>query len=347
MPDLKIKNSETERWAIEIFEASGLERAQSQIIAKSLVQTSLWGIDSHGISRIGHYLTRFETGSIAKNPKISFTQTGAATGMLDGGDGHGIVLLTQATNHAIELAKFSGTGVVGVSNSSHCGAIGLYTRQITQAGMIGIAFTHSDALVVPHGGNKAFFGTNPISIAFPTEIEEEPLCLDMATSIVPWNYIMNAKREKAEVPLGFGVNEHGEDTVQSAEIVAVKPTSFHKGYALAFLIDMLCGPLNGMKFGPHLTPMYQNLDEKRGLGSLVIAIDPERFAGLDFVKAACSAAIEQVKLQGKAILFPGEPEYQSARIRKTEGIPVTETLVAEFEAWSKKLNIKAPEYQST
>lgn len=33
-------------------------------------------------------------------------------------------------------------------------------------------------------------------------------------------------------------------------IVAVKPMAGHKGYALAFMIDMLCGPLNGMNLWP-------------------------------------------------------------------------------------------------
>jgi LDH2 family malate/lactate/ureidoglycolate dehydrogenase len=34
-------------------------------------------------------------------------------------------------------------------------------RQAAESGMIGIAFTHSDSFVAPHGGTRAFFGTNP------------------------------------------------------------------------------------------------------------------------------------------------------------------------------------------
>jgi len=345
MSDFNLDKEYAFKWGNEVFKSAGLSKKDAEIISDSLVQTSLWGIDSHGIARITHYLSRFETGSIATNPKIELKKTAQATASLDGGDGHGIVLLHAATDYAISLAKDSGVGVIGVSNSSHCGAIGLYTRKITQAGMIGIAFTHSDALVVPHLGRKAFFGTNPISISFPTDNPEEPLCLDMATSIVPWNYIMNAKREGSSVPIGFGVDEEGKDSGNAADIVAVKPTSFHKGYAMAFLIDMLCGPLNGMAFGANITPMYQQMEEKRKLGSLIIAIDPQRFAGLDFVKAACSSAIEQVKSQGDAILFPGEPEYAFAKLRTVAGIPVSQALAEEFSFWSQKLNIHPPMYK--
>ncbi len=326
-------------WGIRMFVKMGVPETDAAIIVNALVKTSLWGVDSHGIARITHYLGRFENGTINKHPKLELNKTAAATGQLDGDDGHGIVIMTTATNHAIALAQEAGTGVVGVSNSSHCGAIGLYTRQVTEAGMVGIAFTHADALVVPHGGNRPFFGTNPISIAFPTENTEEPICVDMATSIVPWNYMMNAKREKAKVPLGLGVDKHGNDSDNAEDIVAVKPMAEHKGYALAFMIDMLCGPLNGMNYGPNMTSMYKDLHKKRKLGSLVIAIDPARFGGKDNIRAVGTAIINQVKTHGDNVLFPGQPEYLSRTERMEKGIPVSDTIMADFNKWSDKLGM--------
>ncbi|MBK9284221.1 MAG: Ldh family oxidoreductase [Sphingobacteriaceae bacterium] len=326
-------------WAARLFVQSGLSEKHANTIAAALTETSLFGIDSHGVARITHYLGRLENGTIEKNPKLLYTKTAAATGQLDGGDGHGIVIMTEATDKAIQLAQENGTGVVGVHNSSHCGAIGLYTRQIARAGMVGFAFTHADALVVPHGGNKPFFGTNPISISFPTENNEEPVCIDMATSIVPWNYMMNAKREKSKVPFGLGVDKNGKDSDDSANIVAVKPMAEHKGYALAFLIDLLCGPLNGMNFGPNMTSMYQDLDKKRKLGSLVFAIDPARFGGRDNFRAAATAMINQVKTHGEEVLFPGQPEYLNKAVRMKSGIPITQSILDDFNAWAKKLNV--------
>lgn len=330
------------KWGTEILCKAGLSYGDALLITEALVNTSLWGIDSHGIARIPHYLARFEAGSIKTNPDIKFKQTAAATGELDGDDGHGILILRQATESAIKLASEAGVGTVGVKNSSHCGAIGLYTRQIAKAGMVGIAFTHSDSFVVPQGGTKPFFGTNPISIAFPTENIDEPICLDMATSIIPWNFIMNAKREGTEVPVGYGVDTNGDDTQIASDIVAVKPMAAHKGYAMAFMIDMLCGPLNGMEFGSNITPMYQELDKKRGLGSLVIAIDPERFGGRNTVRLIGGAMINQLRLQDSKILFPGQPEYIRKKERLQNGIPVSTALESEFKYWSDKLDVKMP-----
>lgn len=337
----KINYLNIQKWSVDAFMKSGISYEHALVISKSLVDTSLWGIDSHGVARITHYLGRLENGTINKTPNLNLIRTAAATAQLDGDDGHGIVIMTNATMHAIEIAKESGVGVVGVHNSSHCGAIGLYTRQITEAGMVGMAFTHADALVVPHGGNKPFFGTNPISIAFPTENNDEPICLDMATSIVPWNYMMNAKREKSKVPFGLGVDKHGNDSENPEDIIAVKPMAEHKGYALAFLIDMLCGPLNGMNFGPNMTSMYKDLNKKRKLGSLILAIDPARFGGKDNIRMVGTAIIDQVREHGKNVLFPGQPEYICKKTRLENGIPLTQAIIDDFQKWSIKLDINS------
>lgn len=304
-----------------------------------LVQTSLWGIDSHGVARVPHYLNRLHHRSIEGWPRLLFQQTGASTGDLDGGHGLGFVVCAFAMEKAIELARTTGVGVVGVRNSSHCGAVGLYARQATAAGMIGIAFTHSDSFVVPHGGTKPFFGTNPIAIAIPTTEPTRPLCVDMATSVVPLNRIMNARRENQPLQEGWAVNRAGENTVDPHAVAGLKPMAGHKGYALAFLIDMLCGPLNGMPYGPHLNKMYDELDGHRQLGSLMLAIDPSRFFGGAMLAMAIVSAISDVKQQGAEIQYPGEPEYRSEEERRRDGIPIEPGLWNEFATWSGRLRV--------
>ena len=122
--------------------------------SRALVQTSLWGIDSHGIARLGHYLARIRAGSIAPRTALRITSTGPCTATMDGGHGLGIVVCTAAMEHAIELAQSNGVGIVGIGESSHCGAIGLYTRQAAAAGLIGFAFTHADSIVAPPAARR-------------------------------------------------------------------------------------------------------------------------------------------------------------------------------------------------
>ena len=329
-------------WVRGAFTAVGIPAAHAEQSAGQLVQTSLWGIDSHGVSRVPHYLNRLQRGSIKARPKIGFDATGSATGNVEGDHGLGFVVCTFAADKAIELARAGGAGIVGVRNSSHCGAIGLYSRRAAAQGLVGIAFTHSDSFVVPHGGNRAFFGTNPISIAIPTPDAARPLCLDMATSVVPMNRVMNARRENRAFPPGLAVDRDGRDTTDPHAIAALRPMAEHKGYAMAFVIDMLCGPLNGMPYGPHLNKMYDELDGHRRLGSLMIAFDPRRFFGGAGLAAAAFAAISEVKKQGGAVLYPGEPEYESEERRRREGIPMEPGLWRQIEEWSERLAVPLP-----
>ncbi len=336
---LYISHEKIQSWVVCALKKLEINDAHAAKIAWALVQTSLWGIDSHGIARLPHYLNRFSRKSINPNPRFVFEQTSASCGRLNGDHGHGVVVCFEALEHSIALASESGTGAVGISHSSHCGAIGLYTRAAARRGFISIAFTHSDSFVVPYGGKKPFFGTNPISIALPRAKSPDPVCLDLATSIVPWNRIMNARRENVSVPLGLGVDREGNDTTDPHKIIALKPMAEHKGYVLAFIIDALCGPLNGMPFGPHIPKMYDDLDQHRYLGSFILTIDPQRFSGLDYFSQAVDQMCAEVKRENSEILFPGEPEIITEKKRIIDGIPVENSLRHELDEWAQRLNI--------
>ena len=66
------------------------------------------------------------------------------------------------------------------------GRLAAYPMMAMRAGMIGIAAADSGRSpkhVAPFGGREARLGTNPISIAVPSDLEA-PFYLDMATSAV-------------------------------------------------------------------------------------------------------------------------------------------------------------------
>ena len=220
------------------------------------MQTSLWGIDSHGIARLPHYLNRISHGSIRARPNIVVTPTGPCTAQVAGDAGLGIVVAWRANEAAMQMARTSGIGAVGVSDSSHCGAVGLYSRAAARAGLIGMAFTHSDSIAAPFGGHRPFFGTNPISVAFPRGDRDsngdpggEPLCLDMATTSIPRNRVMNARREALALPPDVAIDAQGAATQDAPGAAALRPLGGadcgHKGDGLALVVELLCGPLNG------------------------------------------------------------------------------------------------------
>jgi ureidoglycolate dehydrogenase (NAD+) len=341
---IRIAHERLAEWAAACLRATGVPASDARVVADALVLTSLWGIDSHGLLRLTHYLERLRRGSIHASAAGRIEDTGPCTASFDGEHGLGILHGRRAMAHAIELAHAAGVGIVGVRNSSHCGAVGLYARQAAEAALIGIAFTQASAMVVPHGGQTGYFGTNPIAIAFPRQ--GAPLCLDMATSQVAWNKVVNARVERRALPSGLAVDAEGRSTTDAQEARALIPLGGpeygYKGYGLAMMVDLLSGALNGMGFGRHISGMYDNLDAPQKIGHLVIAIDPRRFAGGATLEATVRALTDDVVHAGAAVQVPGDPELRAERERRATGIPIEAGALADMQAWSARLDVDFP-----
>lgn len=328
------------RWAADCLQALDMPAGDAGLVADSLVQTSLWGIDSHGIARLPHYLERLRRGSIVAEPSVAIERSGPCTAQVNGGHGHGIVIAHRAVGLATELARESGIGAVGVANSSHCGAMALYTRPPARDGLVALAFTHADPMAVPHGGVSPFFGTNPISIAFPRH-DGEPVCLDMATTSIPWNRVMNARREGHPLPPGTALDETGAPTTDAEAARALLPLGGldygHKGYGLALMVDLLCGPLQGNPWGPLIPGMFTALDERRRIGAFFIVIDPGRFFGGPTLPDQVALMARELGAERGSPRVPGDPELAAQTQRLASGIPIEPMLARQIHEWSERL----------
>lgn len=332
-------------WARRCLTAMDVPDDDAACLADSLVQTSLWGVDSHGIARLPHYLNRLGHGSILARPQVRVVRSGPATAQVHGGQGLGIVVAHRANRLAMDIARETGVAAVGVSDSSHCGAVGLYSRAAAEAGLVGVAFTHSDAIAAPFGGHAPFLGTNPVSVAVPRQ-DGPPVCLDMASTAIPWNRVMNARREGHALPAGVALDEAGRDATDPQAARALRPLGGpqqgYKGYGLALMIELLCGPLNGNPFGPHISPMYEQLDRARRLGAFFMVIDPARFAGGPLLGAAVAQMAAELAAQPGQPRMPGDPEQAAQARRLRSGIPVEPGLWREFLLWSARLRTPPP-----
>src|SRR5438067_7028202 len=84
----------------------------------------------------------------------------------------------------IEKAEKSNVAAATVFRQGHIGRLSSYTQMAAKAGMIGLITAdsgRSPKAVAPFGGREARLGTNPISMAIPSDLDG-PLYLDMATS---------------------------------------------------------------------------------------------------------------------------------------------------------------------
>src|SRR5919112_4096158 len=90
-------------WARACLEKVGVPPPEAQLVADSLVQTSVWGVDSHGVLRLTHYLRRLTIGSIKAAATPVVMRSGPVTAQVHGEDGLGIVHAALAMEVAIEM----------------------------------------------------------------------------------------------------------------------------------------------------------------------------------------------------------------------------------------------------
>ena len=360
----RVDHEKLREFGQNVFINAGLHPNDAFLLADSLVASNLRGIDSHGVARITHYLNRIEQGSVNPRPQLDCKRLGPSIAVVEGDNGLGQIVVNRATELVIQLAGESGSGWVTMKNSSHCGALAYYGLQIADAGMIGIVLTHSDSMVIPYGAQKPFCGTNPICITAPRNsegagnLDTGALCLDMSTSIVPWNTVMNAAIENVPLEPGWSVDSDGNDTTVAEKTAAVYPIGGYKGSGLGLMIDVLCTMLGNSPFGPHIPKMYGgDMSLNRKLGGLVGAIDIKQFAPAGQFFGSISQFIEQLgalprKDPDQRVLYPGEPELLERDRRLREGIPVGIQVLQEFDRLADafglpRLHSKPPEPLST
>jgi ureidoglycolate dehydrogenase (NAD+) len=198
-------------------------------------------------------------------------------------------------------------------------------------------------MVVPHGAMHAFCGTNPICLVAPGENGED-LCLDMATSIVPWNTISNAAIENVAIADSWAVDAEGNPTTDPKAVRGVHPFGAHKGSGLGLMIDVFCSFLLGTPYGTHIAAMYGDPAKQRLLGGLVGAIDISKFRPVEQFRAAVAGLVREWNGQPRRhpdepVLYPGQPELMTRKQRLAEGIPLGVNLIELFGNLSRELGV--------
>lgn len=327
-----------------MLQAEGVETDDAEYVARGLVETSLRGVDSHGIRLMPHYMNALAAGRINTRPQYHFSQTAAATGTLDADHAFGHAAGMRAAGYAVELARMAGMGAVSVQNSTHFGAAAYFSLEISRHDMIGLSFTHSDALIVPTGAREKFLGNNPVCFTAPCA-GEDPVCLDMATSLITFNKVLQLKEEGKQTPAGVGVDQAGAETTNPGDIVSLLPVGGYKGYGLSLMVEILCALLSGMPFGAHIPKMYNSpIEAKRHLGQFFMAIRIDAFADLDTFKERMSALAEELRQSVPTdaqipVMVAGDPEKKSHMERQRDGIPLRDVDVTFFKEAAVTYNI--------
>lgn len=318
-------------WCENKLLQAGVLPEQAKVTADVLVHANVRGVDSHGVMRMEHYLNKLRAGGINPAANVRVYPRLAATAIVDGDDGLGHYVAKVAMDAAVDIARTQGIGAVGAMNSSHCGALSYFVRQAAERGMIGIAMTHTDKMVVPYGGTKAYFGTNPIAFGVPAG-GKAPIILDMATSSVAYGKILEAKRRRTPIPADWAVDSRGAPITDPSEFAALLPFGGAKGSGLAMMIDIFSGILTGSPYGADIVPMYHpDAGVKRKLGHFFMAVDPGGFTDAARFLFHASRMVDEIRdipaaVPGQPVLVPGDIEHRREQVHLQEGLTLPEDL---------------------
>lgn len=321
---ITVSPGELRERTIERLTSADIAATDAEIVADVLVFADMRGTHSHGVMRVAHYAERARSGGLNLEPLPEPAAIKPAVARLDARGGIGHVAARRATEHAIALAQQHGIALVGVQNSSHCGALSYYVNMALEQKMVAFVVANTDAIVVPFGGRDAFFGTNPFAFGLPGETDS--MLLDMATSEVALGKILLAREKKTSIPTGWAVTADGDATTDPNAAASLFPFAGHKGYGINMMVEALTGVLIGGVFGPHLKPMYAQLDTLRDLSSFHLVIDPTLFLG-DAVYSIAQRMMDELHRQRPAagtaaVKLPGEIEAEAMRRALTEGVSI-------------------------
>ncbi|KMJ55469.1 ureidoglycolate dehydrogenase [Bacillus sp. LL01] len=330
MTDIKVSQEQLKELVVNRLTEASLIKEHAKIVADVLVHADMRGVSSHGVLRTEHYVKRLNEGGMNPNPEFKVTNTGPCSAIFDGDDGLGHVVAKEAMEVSIEMAKKNGIGMVGIINSSHCGALSYFVQQAAEHNLVGMALTHTDNIVVPFGGAKPYFGTNPIAYGFPAR-KNKPVILDMATSNVAFGKVLHAREAGGDIPADWGVDEKGQPTTNPHDVSYLLPFAGPKGYGLGMVVDIMSGIMTGSSFGPNIAKMYGDYDKKRKLGHFIFTINPSMFTNIDDFLDSMDEMIDQIHEVEPAegfnkVLVPGEPEQLKEEVAQSEGVPVTKSV---------------------
>lgn len=339
---VKVSAKALKRFCQEVLEKNAIPASEAVVIADSLVDANLIGVDSHGVTRLADYLQRLEKGVIENRTKMEIVKETETTALYDANNGWGQFAGKMAMQHAIDKAKKYGCAVVGVKNSNHFGTSSYYTRMAAEENCIGMAMSNASPLMVSWGAKEPTLGTNPLSIAVPAN--KHPVILDMATSNVARGKINLAVKNGQDIPLGWAITKEGEETTNAEEalkgyLLPLGP----KGSGLAMMIDIMTGVMTGSLFGKDVPRMYDDPAPQQ-LGHLFIVVNIESFMDIETFKQRMDVRIEQTLNSPPAkgfnkVYMPGDIEHMQREKNLKEGLPLSQAIYAELKSLGEKFNV--------
>jgi LDH2 family malate/lactate/ureidoglycolate dehydrogenase len=334
------------QFSTDFLLALGATDEEAAIITDGLLTASMWWHpgQGQGLEKFFRFHQQVKIGGIIPNAPMQWIKDTPSLALLDAAKGFGYVSAYRAMMRAVEKARATGIGMVGVRHSNHFGIAGYHALQAAKHGLIGWVFTNARAEMAPWGSAKMVLGTNPWGIAIPRK-DTHAIVLDMALTMSGKGMMRWLMREGKPMPDNWALTPSGERTTDPAAAMdgPVLPIGEYKGYGLSLFTDVLAGVMTGAMFG---LSVFQD-DRNHDVGHVMLAIDPTVFISQDDFDQRLEQLVAEVKSAppidpNRPVILPGEVEFKRMQQREQEGIPMSRETVEQLRALSREVGVICP-----
>lgn len=352
-----------ENFIYDVMVGIGVPENDSKIVADVLISSDKRGIDSHGIARLKMYYDRIKKGQQLPTTRLIVERETPGIAVINANNGMGHVAAKRAMELAIKKAKTVGISMVAVGHSNHFGIAGYYALMAAGEGMIGICGTNARPAIAPTWGTEPMLGTNPFTIAIPTDWEF-PWCADQATSTIQRGKIEACARLNRKLIPGWVIDINGAPeidpkktlsglTENAASLTPLggvgEDLAGYKGYNYATFVEILSSVLQQSSFLKACRGVRNGKDVPFDIGHFFIAMNIEAFIDLNTFKRSAGNLLRELanskRMPGaRHIYVAGEKEYAAFKQRSKKGVPIPRETLKEMLIMKSELGLTKYEF---
>jgi LDH2 family malate/lactate/ureidoglycolate dehydrogenase len=335
-----ISEKDLTQLGIDAFIQLGLKPNDAKDVVQILVLADLFGLSTHGLSRIESYGDRLRIGGINPQPQIVVERIASAMVRVNGDNGVGPLVGMRTLEAAMAVAKDCGIGIALARGSNHFGPISPYALLAAEQGFATIIGSNATTTIAPWGGTDARLGNSPLGFGVPNP-GGRPFLLDMAMSVVARAKIRNALKRGESIPNTWGTDAMGVPTTDPKVALDgfLLPIGGHKGYGIALLVDLFAGLLSNAAYLTHIKSWQDAPDEPQNLGHFFILIDTKVLGSPEWLAQRmndfASILMDSPPIDpSKPVIVPGSIELDRMAQQRQSGIEISLETIKQLQKYT-------------
>ena len=311
---------------------AGCDSENASAVADIITRAEGDGCHSHGLMRLAGYAATVKSGKVNGKARPTITQLAPAVVQVNGHNGLAPLALQMGRESLIKAAKTCGIAAMPLIGIHHFAALWTEVEPVSEAGLVAFACTSYKPAVIPAGGTKALYGTNPIAFGWPRK-SGAPMVFDQASSVMARGEVMLAAREGHKLPEGVGVDSAGNPTTDPDEVLKGALLAFggHKGSSIAMMVELLAGGLIGESFSFEAAARDNGDGGPPQGGEFMLAMDPNLFGDAAGWADHAEKLFDKIKEQDGTRL-PAERRHHNRAASQKDGVAVSNIVLEKIRA---------------